>query len=102
VIQRRKELKRRWKFIPRLGDGSDRVCLTGDNSWEDVPLKKGTKCYNSRQAGQCDGVDVFADDCIVPVSGAIYPAYYIASVIYVPPGAGSSVDYGQGSVIGNS
>lgn len=77
------------------------VCLTGDNSWEDIPLKRGTKCINNRgQAGQCNGADVYSDDCIVPVNGAIYPSYYIASVIYAPPGTSSSVDYGAGSTIG--
>jgi hypothetical protein len=38
----------------------------------------------------------------MPDIGTVFPAYYIATVIYMPPGVSSSVDYGAGSTIGTT
>jgi len=79
------------------------VCLSGDNSWEDTPLRAGTPC---NKTGHCNGTDT--NVCYTSSNGVVNAAYYIASVIYVPPGAvlsggkGSSVDYGAGTVIGTT
>jgi hypothetical protein len=72
------------------------VCIPGDNTYEYLPLPQNTTCNN---IGLCDGSDL---DCIMPDTGSVFPAYYIASVIYAPPGSKSSVDYGTGSTIGTT
>ncbi len=36
-----------------------------------------------------------------PLTGTIYPAYYVLTLIYAPPGNGSEVDYGAQSTLGS-
>ncbi len=72
------------------------ICLSGDNEWDQTPLPAGKRCAAN---GYCDGSSCA---CNIEQSGYIYPNYYIASVIYAPPGTGSSVDYGNGSTIGTT
>jgi len=74
------------------------ICLTGGNEWVDVPRAAGSRC--NLTTGYCNGRDT--DVCYTSETGSIYPTYYISSVIYVPPGAGSSVEYGTGSTIGTT
>lgn len=72
------------------------VCIARDLSYEIVPRPAGWRCNTT---GRCDGIH---EDCIVPSSGSIYPAYVVSSVLYMPPGPSSFVSYGLGSTLGTS
>ncbi len=59
--------------------------------------------------GSCGGTDITSTSVPAappppaPVATfTVYPKYFIGSVIYVPPGAGSSIAYGPGTVTGTT
>jgi hypothetical protein len=74
------------------------------------PLTEGTHEFewhctnnapNGANVGTGDGIQLFT---VGPadLDGSILPKYVILSVIYTPPGKGSTVDYGSSTVLGTS
>jgi len=75
------------------------VRCTSDG-WDFFPTAKGSTCTTVHGAGTCDGDGTCSSD--VPITGTLYPHYYLATVMYAPPGTQSTVDYGVGSTMGST
>ena len=93
------------------GTSSRIIRMKVANRWQMVPVNgdvaSSTEVVNLTSVQASDGAPIFlstTDGTVgsVITTSAIYPKYKVLSVIYAPPGNGSSVTYGSGSSIGTS
>ncbi len=90
--------------IPKASVCNREQC-TGDG-WLQVALAKGTACTSSTgAAGRCDGGNPANETfgkCVPSITGKLDPNYYLLTILYAPPGASSTVDYGTGQTFSTS